>query len=69
VFVLLPNGIAQPVSLSFWNYRPLQVPPGSTVIVPKDLTPFNLTVFAKDLTKILGQLAISAASLAVVNRN
>ncbi len=69
LFVLLPNGIAQPVSISFWNYKPLQIPPGSTVIVPKDLTPFNLTAFAKDLTQILGQLTISAASLSVINRD
>ena len=38
VFVVLPNGQAQPVKNSFWNFTPVEVPPGSTIVVPKNLT-------------------------------
>lgn len=68
-FVVLPNGEAEPVKTSFWNFTPVQVPPGSTIIVPKDLRPFDLTTFLKDSTQILSQLAISAASLAILHGN
>ena len=69
IFVVLPNGQAQPVSTSFWNFTRVQVPPGSTIVVPKDLRPFDLTTFLRDSTQIISQLAISAASLAVLNNN
>jgi protein involved in polysaccharide export with SLBB domain len=69
VFVVLPNGQAQPAKNSFWNFSKVEVPPGSTIVVPKDLTPFDLTTFLKDSTQILSQLAISAASLAVLHDN
>ena len=36
VFVVLPNGEAHRVGASLWNYQPLHVPPGSTIIVPDD---------------------------------
>lgn len=34
VFVVLPNGEAHRIGASLWNYQPLHVPPGSTIIVP-----------------------------------
>lgn len=69
VFVVLPNGESKPVDLSFWNFTPVQVPPGSSIIVPKDLRPFDLTTFLTSATQIMSQLAISAASLAVIHSN
>lgn len=69
IFVILPNGQAEPVKTSFWNFTPVQVPPGSTIVVPKNLRPFDLTTFLRDSTQIVSQLAISAASLAVINSN
>jgi len=67
VFVILPDGKAQPVKTSFWNFTPVQVPPGSMIVVPKNLAPFDLSTFLKDSTQILSQLAISGASLAVIS--
>ena len=69
IFVVLPNGVAKPVSVSFWNYDPFIIPPGSTVVVPRDATPFEFLNLAKDLTAIFSQLAIGAASLAVLSDN
>lgn len=69
IFVVLPNGVAKPLSISFWNYDRVNIPPGSTVVVPRDTTPFNVLSFAKDLTQVFSQLAIGAASLSVINDN
>jgi polysaccharide export outer membrane protein len=66
VFVVLPNGAAQPVSSSMWNFSRITVPPGSTIVVPRDLTPDTLSVI-RDVTQVLSQVAITAASLAVIN--
>ncbi|MCS5606690.1 MAG: SLBB domain-containing protein, partial [Alphaproteobacteria bacterium] len=36
VFVVYPNGRAEPLAVSVWNYNPVQLPPGSSLVVPKD---------------------------------
>jgi len=69
VFVVYPNGEAQPVLLSVWNYTPVQVPPGSTIVIPKDPAPLNLFQITKEFAQVLSQLAITAASLAVIGSN
>jgi polysaccharide biosynthesis/export protein len=69
MFLVFPNGVAKPVSVSVWNYNPVRVPPGSTVVVPKDPVPMNIFEFAKDMTTLLSQMAITAASLAVIGNN
>ena len=69
VYVILPSGKAKPIKASFWNFSRETIPPGSTVVVPRDLTPFSFWSVAKDLTQILGQIALSAASLAVISSN
>ncbi len=66
-FLLLPNGTAEPLHLSAWDFRSNKVPPGSAIIVPRDLRPYSGWAFATNLTQILSQVAISAASLAVVS--
>ncbi len=69
IFLVYPNGIAQPITVSVWNYNPVQVPPGSTIVVPKDPAPLDIFAFAKDITSLVSQLAITAASLAVISGN
>lgn len=69
VFVVFPNGVAQPVSISVWNYNPAQVPPGSTIVAPKDPAPLDIFTFAKDIGALVSQLSITAASLAVIGDN
>ena len=68
-FMVLPNGAAQPLNMAFWNYEPVLVPPGTTIIVPRDTNPFEFYEFAKDLTAILSQVAIVGASLSVISNN
>lgn len=68
IFVVYPNGEARKVG-SNWNFEPAQVPPGSTIVVPRNPSPFDFLEFARDITPILSNLAVTAASLAVVGRN
>jgi protein involved in polysaccharide export with SLBB domain len=69
-FVVFPDGSSAPIDsgwLSFGGNE--EVPPGSTIVVPRDLRPFNWSEFLKDATQIVSQLAITAASLSVISSN
>lgn len=67
-FLVLPNGTSVPAGLGAWQQGGPPVPPGSLVIVPNDPSPFESWGFLRDMTQIAGQLAISAAALAVIYR-
>ncbi|WP_247895352.1 SLBB domain-containing protein [Azospirillum brasilense] len=67
IFLVLPDGRAQPLSLSSWNHTMTAIPPGSSIVVPRDPKPFDLMEFSKNIGTILGQLAISAAAIAVIS--
>jgi protein involved in polysaccharide export with SLBB domain len=69
IFVVLPDGTARPAGQSWLTVSSTAVPPGSTIVVPRDLSPFDTMQFIKDVTQIGGQLAITAASLAVIGNN
>ncbi len=68
VFVIYPNGAAQPVRQAFWNFTPLKIPPGSTIIVPRDLSAYDSLGITTAIAQIVGQLALAGASLAVIGR-
>lgn len=59
-FVVFPDGSAQPLSVSAWNHRATMIPPGSTIIVPRDPKPLTFMEGAKDLSQILANLATTA---------
>jgi hypothetical protein len=68
-FIILPDGTAQPVQSGWFSYTNVSlIPPGSTIVVPRDLSPFDLGLFLRDATQITSQLAVTAASVAVVGR-
>ncbi|TCH98085.1 polysaccharide biosynthesis/export protein [Roseococcus sp. SYP-B2431] len=67
-FLVLPNGTSAPAGLGSWQQGGPPVPPGSLVIVPNDPSPFESWGFLRDMTQVAGQLAISAAALAVITR-
>ena len=69
VFVVLPNGAADPLSINPWNFTPTRIPPGSTIVVPKDPTPFTLLTLVREGSTLISQLAVTAASLAVISRD
>jgi polysaccharide biosynthesis/export protein len=66
VFLVLPNGSAQPVRSSFWRRSNVVVPPGSTIIVPKNLQPLRTLGIVRDVATIFGQLATAVASVAIL---
>ncbi len=69
-FVVLPDGSAVPMEDGWFSFGSGgHIPPGSTIVVPRDLRPFDWSQFLKDATQIVSQLAISAASLAVLQNN
>jgi protein involved in polysaccharide export with SLBB domain len=65
-FIVLPNGKAEKLNDSWFNLERRTIPPGSTIVVPRDLEPYDNRQLILDITQIMSQLAISAASLAVL---
>ncbi|RME64281.1 MAG: hypothetical protein D6782_08605, partial [Alphaproteobacteria bacterium] len=68
MFLVYPNGVAQPVDTSAWSRARYKVPPGSTIIVPKDTEPLAGLQLTREIVTILSQLTLSAASVAVISR-
>lgn len=66
-FMVLPNGTAEPLRTSGWGGGSGAVPPpGTTIIVPKNIDPlYRLSVF-RDITTIIAQMATSVATVAVL---
>jgi len=67
-FVIMPDGSARTPSsgvLSFFGSDP--IPPGSTIVVPPNPAPFNVIVFATEISQIFSQVAIAAAGLSAVS--
>jgi polysaccharide biosynthesis/export protein len=69
VFVVYPNGVAEPIGVNPWNFSPVQIPPGSTIVVPKDPAPLDIFTLVREGSSIVSQLAVTAASLAVISRD
>ena len=69
-FVVLPDGTAQKVEQSWFAVgNTARLPPGSTIVVPKDINPFDIRRLMLDTSQILGQLAVGVASIAILSRN
>lgn len=58
-FVVYPDGSAQPVNTGLWSHDSSFIPPGSTIIVPRDPKPFDFLESAERVSQILANLAIS----------
>ena len=67
VFVVLPNGEARRVGAALWNYQPLQVPPGSAIIVPND--PASSDPIMRGLAPVLSLLMSAEAAASVIPKN
>lgn len=68
-FVIYPDGSAQPLLVNNWNHTPAMIPPGSTVIVPRDPKPFDFVQAAKDVSGILSNLAITGIFIDDIRKN
>ena len=58
-FVIYPDGSAQPLNVSSWNHSTAMIPPGSTIIVPRDPKPFDFLESAGRVSQMIANLAIS----------
>lgn len=68
VFAILPNGSAEPVKMSSWNFQPTLLPPGSVIYVSRDSLPTsNMDLLFLSL-QVFKDLALSAASLSVISK-
>jgi polysaccharide biosynthesis/export protein len=68
VYVVYPNGVAEPVESSRWSSSSIVLPPGTAIFVPKNLDPFTTLEFVQAISSVISQLALSAASIAVISR-
>lgn len=66
-FIVLPDGSARKADNSWLSYDTQNLPPGSTIVVPRDVTPLDTRQVILDISSIFSQLAVSAASLAVLS--
>lgn len=58
-FVIYPDGSAQPLNMSGWSHSSTMIPPGSTIIVPRDPKPFDFLDSATRVSQVIANLAIS----------
>ena len=66
IFVILPNGQAVR-NLDSWRIGRGKIEPGSTIIVPRDSTPFNAISAFRIFTPILANFATAAAAISALN--
>jgi len=66
-FIVYPDGTATALNSSWISFDSAKIPPGSVIFVPKDILPINWVVLSTTLADILKDLAVSAASLAVLH--
>jgi len=65
-FIVEPDGSARKVENSWLHYDASALPPGSAIVVPRDLAPVNVRQLVLDITSIFSSFAVTAASLAVL---
>jgi protein involved in polysaccharide export with SLBB domain len=68
-FVVLPDGTARKLSSGWFNLDETNIPPGSTIVVPRDLSPVSIRQVLVDVTSIFSQVAVSLATLVVLSNN
>lgn len=68
-FVLYPDGSAQPIAVGSWSHNAVFIPPGSTVVVPRDPKPFDFLETARDVTQILSNLAVTGIFIGDIRDN
>ncbi|MFY8095274.1 MAG: SLBB domain-containing protein [Niveispirillum sp.] len=67
IFVIQPNGAAQPLESGWLDHEVAAVLPGSMIVVPRDAEPFEWLPLTQSITTILSQIAFSAAAIAAIS--
>ena len=66
VFAILPNGSAESLKLSSWNFQSKLLPPGSVIYVSREPLPSTSMDLWLIALSVFKDLALAAASLAVI---
>lgn len=66
-YIVLPDGEARRVTRSWLSFDVASLPPGSTVVVPRDIAPLDLRQTIIDVSQVFSQFAVSIASIAVLS--
>lgn len=67
IFIVMPDGTATPVSVGGWSRAAGNViPPGSTIIIPKNIDPLYKLDLIKDISTIVASLLTSVATVAIL---
>jgi hypothetical protein len=67
--VVFPDGKTRKIDSSWINLNSDKVPPGSVIVIPRDLNPLTWHQFITDSTSFISQWILAAASLAVLSNN
>jgi protein involved in polysaccharide export with SLBB domain len=65
-FIVQPDGEARRLETSWLGYDVATLPPGSSIVVPRDLAPLTARQVVLDVTGIMSSLAVTIASLAIL---
>ncbi len=68
-FVIYPDGSAQPLNVGNWSHNVAMIPPGSTIIVPRDPKPFDFLDAAGRVSQMIANLAISGLYIEAIGDN
>lgn len=66
-YIVLPDGEARRVTRSWLSFDVAALPPGSTIVVPRDIAPLDLRQTIIDVSQVFSQFAVSIASIAVLS--
>lgn len=69
VIAVYPNGQAEPLKLSSWNFTPTLLPPGSAIYVSREPITTTKIDILKLTLQIVKDMALTAASLSVIGNN
>lgn len=68
-FIVLPDGSAVKLDRPWLPFDSQRVPAGSTIVVPRDIAPWQWSDIISNATQIFSQMAVAGASLAVISSN
>jgi protein involved in polysaccharide export with SLBB domain len=68
-FVVLPDGSAVKLDRPWLPFDSQRVPVGSTIVVPRDIAPWQWSDIIGNATQVFSQMAVAGASLAVISSN
>lgn len=68
-FVIMPDGQARRLGKGHLQFGTKMLAPGSTIVIPKNLRPFQWDEILLSVSQISSQLALTAASVSVIGNN